>query len=475
MNTVKLSNSPEVTLSSYHASSSTQNLFTSEADCQKLSNDSLSNTSQFSYVRTDVTNSSSLQNGLPLNRPNLSPESEMGSPLAHVSLPQHSDHMFSRSSTFCTRLYLSTPASSMTCRQLSNLPFLPHPPKNEQLVSAVQSSNSPSVFSGDISDIHSEGKHSDDLMKDFLNLSGDASDGSFHHEHHDNNSSEFNEQMELQLLSEQLGIAIADNGENPCLDDLYETPQVSGLQPSASESDQNHQAFGSLAKVQLHPTLTTSVPASANKPRLRWTVELHERFVEAVNKLDGADKATPKGVLKLMNVDGLTIYHVKSHLQKYRLAKYLPETKEGKKAASSEDKKAPSISNESEACVDRNKQVTEALKLQIEVQKQLHEQLEVQRKLQLRIEEHARFLQKILEEQQKSSNSFMSTKQSPIQEIQPESSDRTSVEQAESKDDSISSSINTKHKTTDSQTDLSLEPHKRMKLDEKLERVLSSS
>lgn len=220
MNTVKQSSSPEVSLSSYHASSSTQNLFKSEADCQKLSNDSSPNSSQFSYVfQTDATNSSSCQNGLPVNRSSLSPESEMRSPVVHASLPQHSDHMFSRSSsTFCTRLYLSSPTSSMTCRQLSNLPFLPPPPKNEQLVSAVGSSNSPSVFSGDISDIHSEGEHSDDLMKDFLNLSGDASDGSFHHEHHDNNSPELNEQMELQLLSEQLGIAIADNGGNPCLD-----------------------------------------------------------------------------------------------------------------------------------------------------------------------------------------------------------------------------------------------------------------
>ncbi|XP_021890652.1 two-component response regulator ARR12-like isoform X2 [Carica papaya] len=59
-------------------------------------------------------------------------------------------------------------------------------------------------------------------------------------------------------------------------------------------------------------------PSTQKKPRVVWSVELHRKFVAAVNQL-GIDKAVPKKILDLMNVDKLTRENVASHLQKYRL------------------------------------------------------------------------------------------------------------------------------------------------------------
>ncbi|XP_057247084.1 two-component response regulator ARR10 [Beta vulgaris subsp. vulgaris] len=66
--------------------------------------------------------------------------------------------------------------------------------------------------------------------------------------------------------------------------------------------------------------------ATQKKPRLFWSVELHQKFVDAVNQL-GLDKAFPKKILDLMDVEGLTREKVASHLQKYRL--YLRKVNSG--------------------------------------------------------------------------------------------------------------------------------------------------
>ncbi|KAL1200633.1 putative transcription factor KAN3 [Cardamine amara subsp. amara] len=56
-------------------------------------------------------------------------------------------------------------------------------------------------------------------------------------------------------------------------------------------------------------------------PRMRWTTTLHAHFVHAVQLLGGHERATPKSVLELMDVQDLTLAHVKSHLQMYRTIK----------------------------------------------------------------------------------------------------------------------------------------------------------
>lgn len=166
---------------------------------------------------------------------------------------------------------------------------------------------------------------------------------------------------------------------------------VSVHQPQVHQMVTSHS--GELAAVN---SPSTSGGAQA-KPRMRWTPELHERFVEAVNQLGGSEKATPKGVLKLMKVDGLTIYHVKSHLQKYRTARYRPDSSEG-----ISEKRCSPLDDISSLDLKTGIEITEALRLQMEVQKRLHEQLEIQRKLQLRIEEQGRCLQMMFEKQCKS-------------------------------------------------------------------------
>ncbi|WVZ67132.1 hypothetical protein U9M48_016255 [Paspalum notatum var. saurae] len=131
------------------------------------------------------------------------------------------------------------------------------------------------------------------------------------------------------------------------------------------------------------------------KPRLKWTAELHERFVEAVHQLGGPDKATPKTIMRLMGIPGLTLYHLKSHLQKYRLSKNLQAQANSANAKNVLEERCDIVQK-----LIRSMHISEALQMQIQVQRRLHEQLEVQRHLQLRIEAQGKYLQSVLEKAQ---------------------------------------------------------------------------
>ncbi|KAI3790630.1 hypothetical protein L2E82_03819 [Cichorium intybus] len=55
-------------------------------------------------------------------------------------------------------------------------------------------------------------------------------------------------------------------------------------------------------------------PSAQKKPGVVWSIDLHRKFVVAVNQL-GIEKAIPKRILDLINVDGITRENVASHLQ----------------------------------------------------------------------------------------------------------------------------------------------------------------
>ncbi|CAA2954423.1 Myb family transcription factor At1g14600 [Olea europaea subsp. europaea] len=87
-------------------------------------------------------------------------------------------------------------------------------------------------------------------------------------------------------------------------------------------------------------------------PRLRWTPDLHHCFVHAIERLGGQDKATPKLVLQLMDVRGLTISHVKSHLQMYRGMKSDVMSKQDR-SSSTQQKKKLLEEDHQEGCVEQ--------------------------------------------------------------------------------------------------------------------------
>ncbi|XP_030932226.1 myb family transcription factor PHL5-like [Quercus lobata] len=152
-------------------------------------------------------------------------------------------------------------------------------------------------------------------------------------------------------------------------------------------------------------------PAPSNKKRIKWTQDLHEQFVKCVNRLGGAEKATPKAILELMDTNLLTIFNVKSHLQKYRTAVHMPDysVEEISERRTRADGRIPD-----QLPIKISMQMKETLQLQLEVERSLNEQLEVQQNLQLLIEEQQRQLKMMLGQKKKNSKSLFKSQNSDL-------------------------------------------------------------
>uniref|UniRef100_M8C1H0 Putative Myb family transcription factor n=1 Tax=Aegilops tauschii TaxID=37682 RepID=M8C1H0_AEGTA len=131
------------------------------------------------------------------------------------------------------------------------------------------------------------------------------------------------------------------DGDENYDDDGGSTSEVAGGgRSSSNKNSANHESESSRGRHDKAEGSGERVPTvrqynRSKHPRLRWTPDLHMAFLHAVERLGGQERATPKLVLQMMNVRGLSIAHVKSHLQMYRSKKIEHESSHERAAMSS--------------------------------------------------------------------------------------------------------------------------------------------
>ncbi|KAG6582191.1 Two-component response regulator ARR2 [Cucurbita argyrosperma subsp. argyrosperma] len=110
-----------------------------------------------------------------------------------------------------------------------------------------------------------------------------------------------------------------DLEQSGCVDDVVDRQQKTNEDADYSSSaNEGSWKNSKRRKEDVEDVEERDDSSTLKKPRVVWSVELHQQFMAAVNQL-GIDKAVPKKILELMNVPGLTRENVASHLQKYRL------------------------------------------------------------------------------------------------------------------------------------------------------------
>jgi SHAQKYF class myb-like DNA-binding protein len=221
---------------------------------------------------------------------------------------------------------------------------------------------------------------------------------------------------------------------------------------SSSQHHQSHESPGTIVGGTVHSmdgknSIGGEGGAACELPkkRLRWTPDLHANFVAAVDRLGGPTKATPKAILQEMGVRGMTVYHVKSHLQKFRMHTKQKTKAKGSKSIGQQQAAGTNRQNQqassvhissssaaaAQALIDHSvtdpttsqtrakasvgdelgkdpnmeryykESTREMYEKHSEMHERVQEQLKLQKQLQQSIEEHGRYLNALLELEQK--------------------------------------------------------------------------